>query len=187
MSQDKTPKKRRQLGRRKTEEAVERLLKEKFGDIPTLWRETKRVNGELLRDRLLREKRARTGQRISHVIIQAIHDEYTTGDTGLWSLHPPTAGEKIADALVAGLQQASLSNPAKRATDMLESYIRNCPIMNQTEVYGMCKAIVANNVLGQPKKDAVLLEIMHYFNRTRQLDLWIELKEASRYFETYSV
>ena len=53
--------------------------------------------------------------------------------------------------------------------------------MNQTEIFGMVKAVIANRMLGQQMKDVVILEIMSYLNKVQLQDNWPNLMQALWY------
>ena len=50
--------------------------------------------------------------------------------------------------------------------------------MNQTEIFGMVKAVIANQMLGQPMEDVAILEIMNYLNKVQLQDSWPNLMQA---------
>lgn len=104
--------------------------------------------------------------------------EWAGGQAAFASLKPSKQGEPISDSLVQALECCSKTNPATRTSEPLESLLRHSGPMNQTEAYGMVKAIISNSQLGQPMKDAIVLEVMQFFIRHRLEDAWPDLMQA---------
>eukprot|EP00969_Alexandrium_andersonii_P044869 1969718-Alexandrium_andersonii.AAC.1 len=105
--------------------------------------------------------------------------EFSGGLAGFKDLRPATKDEPVRDVLVEALDIAARTNPALRTTEALESLLRNCSAMNQTEVYGCLKALLANQELGTPSKDLVLMEFMRYLVRVNQTQCWPEMSQVA--------
>ena len=88
--------------------------------------------------------------------------EWAGGQASFADLKPKDPNESINDSLVQALECCQLPNPASRTTEPLEALLRHAGPMNQTEIFSMVKAVIANQMLGQPMKDVVILEIMNY-------------------------
>jgi hypothetical protein len=177
--QDKSAAKRRQLNRRTEEQAVDRIIETKFGGLDIVHRETHTVNGELLRDRLARDKRELPpGGRLGACYYRDLLMEWSSGQAGWADLRPSKQGEVISDQLVHALDLCNHSNPNTRTIEPLTAFLRNTKTLNQTEVYGAVKAIAANSLVGQQKKDTVVQEIMEYLVKHNQDKVWPELMKA---------
>ena len=91
---------------------------------------------------------------------------------------PQSPSESISDSLVQALECCAKTNPALRTTEPLEALLRHAGPMNQTEIFGMVKAVISNQQLGQPSKDAVILSVMNYLIRVSLADAWPNLMQA---------
>ena len=152
---------------------MDRIIAEKFGNFDLVFRETHKVNGLLLRDRIIQDRRELSdGQRLGSTYFAQLAMEWSGGQASFASLKPAKVGESINDGLVQALDCCAVPNPAARTTEPLECILRHQGKMNQTEVYGMVKTTIANTTLGQPARDTVILEIMHYLFRTELAESW---------------
>jgi hypothetical protein len=172
-AQEPTKRRRTHLGRRSDEAAVDRIIADKFGNLDLVYRETHKVDGLVLRERILADKRALPeGQRLGATYYAQLAMEWAGGQASFAKLKPAIAGEAISDGLIQALECCAKTNPASRSTEPLESILRHQGPMNQTEVYGMVKAIISNSQMGQIAKDAIILEVMHYLIRTDLAEAW---------------
>ena len=174
--QDKTAAKRVRIGRRTDDQIVDRIIESKFSSLDIVHRETHTVNGELLRDRLARDKREiHDGGRLGACYYRDLLMEWSSGQIGWAELRPELHHEAVSDSLIKALELCSDSNPNVRTIEPLTAMLRNAAAFNQTEVYGAVKAIAANSVLGHQKKDAVIQNMMEYLVRVGQHDKWPQL------------
>jgi len=80
---------RRQLGRRNSEETIERAIQQKFSHIPSEVLETKRFDGLLIRDRIRADRsNLDKGQRLGAKYWDSLLAEVGEHVEGLGSLHP---------------------------------------------------------------------------------------------------
>ena len=172
--------KRRQLGRRNSEQQVDRIMNTKFSSLELVHRETHTVNGELLRDRLLRDKRNMDpAARFGACYYRDLLMEWQAGSAGWSVVKPSVAGESISDSLIHALELCSHANPNRRSSEPLEAFLRNTGPLNETELIGTVKAVCANSDLGAIKKDSVVIEVMQYLVRAGQTERWPKLMKVA--------
>ena len=161
---------------------MDRIIEDKFSSLDIVYRETHRVKGMLLRDRILNDKKQlEDGKRLGATYYSALLMEWAGGQANFADLKPKDTNEGISDSLVQALECCQLPNPAQRTTEPLEALLRHAGPMNQTEIYGMVKAVIANQMLGQPMKDVVILEVMNYLSKVQLQDSWPNLMQALGY------
>ena len=158
---------------------MDRIIEDKFSSLDIVFRETHRVQGMLLRDRILWDKKQLPdGKRLGTTYFSALLMEWAGGQQSFADLKPKDTNEMISDSLVQALECCQLPNPASRTTEPLEALLRHAGPMNQTEIFGMVKSCIANQMLGQPMKDVVILEVMNYLIRVQLQDSWPNLMQA---------
>jgi len=158
---------------------VDRIIEDKFSSLDIVFRETHRVQGMLLRDRIVHDKKQLPdGKRLGTTYFAALLAEWAGGQASFADLKPKDPSETISDSLVQALECCQLPNPASRTTEPLEALLRHAGPMNQTEIFGMVKSCIANQMLGQPMKDVVILEVMNYLVRVQLQDSWPNLMQA---------
>ena len=161
---------------------MDRIIEDKFSSLDIVHRETHKVKGLLLRDRILNDKKQlEDGKRLGATYFSALLMEWAGGQATFTDLKPKDSSEGISDSLVQALECCVLPNPAQRTTEPLEALLRHAGPMNQTEIYGMVKAVIANQMLGQPMKDVVILEVMNYLSKVQLQDSWPNLMQALGY------
>ena len=161
---------------------MDRIIEDKFSSLDIVYRETHKVKGLLLRDRILNDKKQlEDGKRLGATYFSALLMEWAGGQATFTDLKPKNSSEGISDSLVQALECCVLPNPAQRTTEPLEALLRHAGPMNQTEIYGMVKAVIANQMLGQPMKDVVILEVMNYLSKVQLQDSWPNLMQALGY------
>ena len=161
---------------------MDRIIEDKFSSLDIVYRETHKVKGLLLRDRILNDKKQlEDGKRLGATYFSALLMEWAGGQATFTDLKPKDSSEGISDSLVQALECCVLPNPAQRTTEPLEALLRHAGPMNQTEIYGMVKAVIANQMLGQPMKDVVILEVMNYLSKVQLQDSWPNLMQALGY------
>ena len=144
-----------------------------------VFRETHKVNGQLLRDRILSDKNnLPAGGRLSSTYYSQLLMEWAGDQQSFANLKPDIQGESISDSLVQALECCSKTNPAARTTEPLEAILRHASAMNQTEIFGMVKALISNQQLGQPCKDSLILETMNYLIRVELTEKWPALMQV---------
>ena len=107
------------------------------------------------------KKQLEDGKRLGATYFSALLMEWAGGQPSFADLKPKDPTEGINDSLVQAPECCQLHNPASRTIEPLEALLRHAGPMNQTEIFGMAKAVIANHMLGQPMKDVVILEIMN--------------------------
>ena len=158
---------------------MDRIIEDKFSSLDIVFRETHRVKGMLLRDRIQWDKKQLPdGKRLGTTYYSALLMEWAGGQASFADLKPKDPSETISDSLVQALECCQLPNPASRTTEPLEALLRHAGPMNQTEIFGMVKSCIANQMLGQPMKDVVILEVMNYLVQVQLQDSWPNLMQA---------
>lgn len=135
--QEPSAKKRRQLGRRATDEAIERQISQHFSDVPKSILETRTVDGLTIRARLYQDHqlRKRSGDkgRFGTRYWSDFHKMYNWEGNVLAHLKPSNPDDKVSDGLVTALQAAHDSNPSKRTVDPLLGFLQHTPKLNQRD------------------------------------------------------
>ena len=120
---------------------MDRIISDKFSSRDIVYRETHKVNGMLLRDRIVWDKKQLPdGKRLGSSYFAALLMEWAGGQASFASLKPKDPNESISDSPVQARECCGKANPAVRTTEPLEALLRHAGPMNQTEVYGMVKA-----------------------------------------------
>lgn len=130
-----TKKARRQLGRRDTDEAVDRSLQAHFGHLPRTSWDALKVNELSLRHRVLKDMRECRGKpsRLGTTYWRRLREEYDV-ENALGHMKPATANEPVAPELADACYQATHTNPALRTVEPLLGYLRYAGKMNMTEL-----------------------------------------------------
>ena len=124
--QELPPAKRRFVGRRSEDGQTDRIMNEKFGSLDLVYRETHKVNGLVLRDRLLQDRRDfAPGQRLLSTYYANVLMEWTGGQDHMVNLTPAVKGESISDSLIQALECCAKPNPATRSCEPLEALLRH--------------------------------------------------------------
>lgn len=136
---------RRQLGRRATDEAIERQIGQHFGDMPKSILETRTVDGLTIRARLYQDHQLRkqTGDkgRFGTRYWSDFHKLYNWEGNVLGHLKPKNPDEKISEGLVTALQAAHDSNPSKRIVDPLLGFLQHTTKLNQRDRPRCCRIV----------------------------------------------
>ena len=161
---------RRQLGRRSSEEQVERSIQEHFGHLPKIATECKHVDGMTLRQRVRQDLHAAEDQkegRLGATYWRGLVQLYGSG-VGINSMQIKDVSQPVGEALEQAPGAAINANPAARSIEPLTGFLQHCETLNQKEFVGLCKAVSANKHMGKDNNDALLLEIMKYVVRLKQ-------------------
>ncbi|CAE8636039.1 unnamed protein product [Polarella glacialis] len=165
-------KKRRQLGRRASDEQVERSIQQNLGDLPRTVIESKKIGGLLLRERIKRDrhlaKTKTSGGRLGAVYWRGFHQEYGEGLDGVGKLTVDDQDLPVSDALLEALEAAVRVNPATRTIEPLVGHLQRCKGLNQKEFVGLCKAVSSTQAMGKTNSDSVLVEMMKFLVRAKQ-------------------
>jgi hypothetical protein len=150
---------RRQLGRRNTDEAVDRCLAEKFGLFRHGQTDVNKVEGKTLRETLKAAHAAKRGssQRLGCNYLRDLEAKFSDEGISIASLphfhHLPVP----CVAVTEGVKQAVLANPAKRSSDTLIAWRDYTMSITAREIAGILRAVVANSVLGKKETDHVVV------------------------------
>ena len=146
-SEDPVPKRRRQLARRDTELAVDRLIKEWFDDFSPYDIDHKLWEGKCLRQRLLEEKRSRKsdGGRISTVFLRQMRERYAPAESTRQSL-VWTGEQEIDPAIQSGIRTLFHINPSLRSKEPLLAALSTCTSMTQRTMIVCLRWLVDQNL-----------------------------------------
>jgi hypothetical protein len=178
-AEDPSTTKRRQLGRRKSEEQVERSLEQHFGHISKIVLETTRIDGLLARERILEDmrhnkKKDAGKKRLGAGYWRDLVQEYSQGCQHVSELKVKNPDQSVSDPLVQALEVATRTNPATRTIEPLMVMLQHCSPFNQKEIVGLFKTVSASQSIGRANLDIVLVEIMKYIVRAKQQDEFAE-------------
>jgi hypothetical protein len=168
-------KKRRQLGRRRSEEQTERSLEQHFSHFAKSHLEATRVEGLTARERILRDIRdtrdAGGGKRLGAGYWRDLVNSYSD-TTMVVQLVVRDKGESVRDGLVQGLGSAMKANPATRSIEPLVAMLQHSTTpLNRREVVGLFAALSSvGQGIGRANVDLLLVETMKYIVRHTQQD-----------------
>jgi hypothetical protein len=156
--------KRRQLARRDTEQAVERLLRDHFPTLSKQDMDVKTVDGLTLRQTLLEAKRkAKEGKRRMNAAYYAELRLKFAGSSSLSvCLVVKNPNESVQPALVSALDQANAANPAKRTRQPLYNFFATCSELNQKELVGLLRSVADTNVSSSVPARRHVLEVIKF-------------------------
>jgi hypothetical protein len=167
-------KRRRQNGRRGEDEQIERSIQQHFAHLPVLVVETSRVEGLLLRDRIARDRRAMKEEcgnsRLGASYWRNLVQLYSAGVEGVQTLKAEDPSQAVQDALIQGLEAACRPNPATRTMEPLVVFLQHTQPLNQKELIGLFKALDSGGSMGKVNSDLVMVEVMKYLVRAKQVD-----------------
>lgn len=169
-------KRRRQLGRRASDEQVERCVQAHFGDLPKSVVETCVVNGQSLRSRIrhdLKNLKDEVGRqkRLGVTYWRTLRLEYAGGADGVSTLKVQNSSQPVRDELIQAIEAAVRTNPASRTVEPLVVLLQHTGVLNQKELVGLIKALFANTNIGRQNMDTVHVELMKYFVRHNQTEV----------------
>lgn len=176
-------KRRRQAGRRDSDEQVERVVEARLAHIPpVLWEAKVNSGGETLRSAIKAElkRNAPQNKRISTKFWATVNTEFdlcvNLGD----ALAEPPDGEDIDMPLLEALEAARSENPATRTAAPLERYLEHTGKLNRTNTYGLLRLVLEGPELSRPLAVKCQMAVMKYFARTGQhlvqADYWEIIK-----------
>lgn len=157
-------KKRRQLNRRTTDDAVDRLLREQFPTLSQQDTDLTTVNGMTLRQTLLQAKRdAKNGnKRLAAAYYKGLKDEFEVKQPGANSLKVRDPNEPVQPALVQALAASSSTNPAKRSKQPLYNFFSSCRDLNQKGTVGLLRSVADINVASSVAARKHVLEVIKF-------------------------
>lgn len=170
-AEEPAAKRRRQLGRRQSEEQLERALTQHFAHMSNTDIETTRVEGRTVRERIADDMKSSKGaaqkKRLGATYWRELVGIY--GDKSSSSKEMKDPSLPVRDALVQGLETATCPNPAKRSIEPLISFMQHCGVLNQKETVGLFKALSsAGSQVGRGNSDTLIIEAMNYVIRMKQ-------------------
>ena len=158
--------KRRQIGRRDTEETADRLIKDRFVGLTTFQTDVKEIEGQTLRQRLLddlRSKRAEGSQRpATQSYVTSLRAMYTGEDALSNNLVVKDPNEQVSEAFRHALNQAYNSNPAKRTKNVLYSFFSATRSLCQRELVGLLKSLGEMTSLASVAHRAHVFVVMRF-------------------------
>ena len=131
------------MGRRSSEEQVERSIHEHFGDIARDILETTKIRGLVLRDRTRKDKvnmkqhnsRCRLSANYWKELVREVSQDV---EVVTW-LEPDDPKWTVSETLVEALINATSTNMSIRSTEALQTFLQNCGELNEGELIGLCK------------------------------------------------
>jgi len=166
-------KRRRQLGRRRTDEQVERNLAQHLSHVPCAVLETARIDGLPVREKIkqdlqeLRESGSglRLGATYWRELVAKVEGGGSVSDL---KVDDPT--EEVCDTLVTALGMALKANPAQRSSEPLTALLQTTRGLNDKEMVGLVRAVTNNPLVGKSAQDAVFLELAKMLARLGHQD-----------------
>jgi len=158
--------KRRQIGRRDTEETADRLIKDRFVGLSPFQTDVKEIEGQTLRQRLLddiRAKRAEGGQRpATQSYVASLRALYAGEDSLASKLVVKNPNEQVSEAFRYALNQAYHPNPGKRTKNVLYSFFSATMSLCQREMVGLLKSLGEMTSLASVAHRAHVLVVMRF-------------------------
>ena len=137
------PKKRRTLGRRSSDEKVERAVAQRLAHLPEChWRGKVNKEGLTISEYVKRAASMLHGenQKLGTKFWAQVFNEYELAKSVADSLIDPPEGLDIDKDLLLALSTASSGNPAGSPSAQLERYLDHCGELNRAEVFGLFRA-----------------------------------------------
>ena len=158
--------KKRRLARRNTEEAVERLLSDRFRGFSHTQINVVQHEGRTLRQRLLesmREKK-RTGEQrpATQTYINSLREMYSADESGSKRLKVKNGTDPVRESLSTALFLAHNPNPAKRTKNALYSFFSVAETLNQKELVGILKSLGEASSLLSATHRGHVLQVMKF-------------------------
>ena len=154
--------KRRRLGRRDSDEKVERGIRCHFGWMSKSLLSSKRVDGLLLRERI-EQDRKRLGekkgcQKLGPSYWRDLSVKYGSG-LGDFSVLPEVDKRlTVSDKLTESLTLATSSDCRLRTADTAIAFFASCPSLNVREIVGTARTIAGSKYIGVRGQDVLFLE-----------------------------
>lgn len=163
---------RRQLSRRKTDEQVDRSLREHFAGWSTLETHGTPIDGMTLVHRLKHDKREskESGTRLGSSYWADLRQRYD-GEAA-WSQHLKVKepGLPVADNLVEALRHASNPNVTKRTKAPLTNFLAGVRVLNQKEICGLMRYLLPIRPSTSPGATSLVVEFMKCVVRLKLSD-----------------
>jgi len=159
--------KKRRLGRRNSEEQIERLVKERLPGISQVQLTQHEVKGDTLLARITKDHQnaSQRGGRLSGVYWTRLRQEYgVESGPPLKVLNPD---EKVQPALCLALSKAKHNNAAMRTKKDLIAFFATVGSLNQKEVVGLCKYLAELKIAGNEASSMCMSSAMKAFIRLK--------------------
>ena len=95
---------------------------------------------------------------------------YSAGVEGVQTLKAEDPSQAVQDALIQGLEAACRPNPATRTMEPLVAFLQHTQPLNQKELIGLFKALDAGSSMGKANSDLVMVEVIKYLVRAKQVE-----------------
>lgn len=136
--------KRKQLDRRDTEQAVERILNEHFAGFTRAQTDVMTVDGLTLRQTLIdrkRDKKGDAGSRLGTKLYSELGRAFALESSPVRALQVKDLSETVQPSLYQALKTAQDPNPAKRSKQPLYNFFSSVKDLNQKETVGLLRSI----------------------------------------------
>ena len=180
---------RRVLGRRDSEQHVERAIALHFPHASKTAIEVQRVEGLTLRDRLRRDyrnlKKVSPTKRLGAKYWREMVALYTAREGNVQDLKVLDPKQTVDAGMMLALENAVRANPATRSKDPLASWLAGANTINQRELCGLLKTIAATPQLGKVNIDSIFIEVLKLLVRIDKVEEFkTEIKACSYLFDS---
>jgi hypothetical protein len=153
--------KRRQLNRRGSDDVVDRAVEDHFGHLTPFQKISFKVDDMTLRERIASDRNAMpSGKRLGAAYWRALAMQYVCDSDPVTELVPSNPLLEVSDQLVAALSQLHHKNPAARSVEPMIAYLRHATHINETELIGALKGMLAPLAIKKLSIDTMLVEAM---------------------------
>lgn len=155
---------RRQLNRRDTDAAVDRIIQEHFSTLTKQETDLITHEGMTLKKTLKAAKRDAkdNGNRITGASYHRLKEVYAIPRPGDEALQVQNSNETVQRALIEAVAIANSANPAKRSKQPLYNFFASCSDLNQKEIVGLLKSIESLNVVASAANRKHVLEVLKF-------------------------
>jgi len=168
--------KRRRLGRRDSDDQVERVIQNKLGHFtPEVVESAVSSDGESVRDYVKRNMKAMTNRRLGSRFWCEFFTVFPLNKTPAEVLDVPEGEEPVSEELIAAMSAALCDNPATRSIEPLELLLVHCEPLNGTELVGLLRSAMEGPVVTSANSQRMLLSILAYFARLSltKMAIWL--------------
>ena len=166
---DEASRKRVQLGRRDTDQQVERAMLTKLNHFPKSLISAKRnKQGQSIREVISNEVRRRRtdGGKLGARFWSQLFEAFDLSETVAYTLPEPEDNELPSSELLDVLSAAHNANPVKACVTPLERFLDHAPSLSATSTYGLLRAVMVCPTLPLHHAMKAQVAVLRFWART---------------------
>ena len=161
---------RRRLGRRDSDDKVERVMTTRLGKTypMSLLEGARNSEGQSIRDVLKLQIRDNKNSKknLTTAFWTRLANDFSLSSSAADRLPDPVGEEAICDELVDKLGFAHSDNPASRSVEPLERFLDECSELSYVECYGILQASMEGPLVIRSASVRMLVAFLKYLGRT---------------------